>query len=51
MSGRMGADMITVKHLTVIDIDLENNLIFLKGAIPGPKGRIVKIESKPLTWK
>jgi large subunit ribosomal protein L3 len=51
MAGRMGHDNLTVKHLKVVDIDLDNNLIFLKGAIPGYEGSLVKIQSKPLTWK
>lgn len=43
MGGRMGSDTVTVKNLKVIDIDLENNLILIKGAIPGRRGTLVKI--------
>ncbi len=35
MAGRKGSDNITVKNLEIVDIDKENNLLFIKGAIPG----------------
>jgi large subunit ribosomal protein L3 len=42
MAGRMGHDQVTVKNLEVAYLDLTNNLIGLKGAVPGPrKGLIV----------
>lgn len=37
MAGRMGAERVTVKNLQVAYVDLENNLIGLRGAVPGPK--------------
>jgi large subunit ribosomal protein L3 len=43
MAGRMGGGRSTVKNLKVVDIDKENNILFLKGAVPGVKGRIVEI--------
>ena len=43
MPGRMGHDQVTVKNLVVSYIDVENNLIGLKGAVPGPKKGIVSI--------
>lgn len=43
MAGRMGSDMVTVKNLTVTKIDSDNNMIFLKGAVPGRKGTLVKV--------
>ena len=46
MPGRMGHDQVTVKNLVVAYIDTENNLIGLKGAVPGPKKGIVTIEGK-----
>jgi len=39
MAGRMGHDRVTVKNLVVSYIDVENNLIGLRGAVPGPKKR------------
>ena len=35
MAGRMGSDNVTVKNLEIVSIDKENNLLFIKGAIPG----------------
>lgn len=43
MPGRMGHDQVTVKNLVVSFLDTENNLIGLKGAVPGPKKGIVTI--------
>ena len=46
MPGRMGHDQVTVKNLVVAYIDTENNLIGLKGAVPGPRKGIVSVEGK-----
>ncbi|MBQ3309437.1 50S ribosomal protein L3 [Candidatus Saccharibacteria bacterium] len=46
MPGRMGHDKVTVKNLEVAYIDKENNILGLKGAIPGPKKGIVTVEGK-----
>ena len=46
MPGRMGHDQVTVKNLVVAYIDAENNLIGLKGAVPGPRKGIVSVEGK-----
>ena len=46
MPGRMGHDKVTVKNLTVAYIDAENNLIGLKGAVPGPKKGLISIGGK-----
>ena len=43
MPGHMGHEKVTVQNLEVVKIDVENNLIALKGAVPGPKGGIVSI--------
>ena len=43
LPGHMGAEQVTVQNLEVVKVDAENNLIALKGAIPGPKGGIVYI--------
>lgn len=43
MPGQMGNEKVTVQNLEVVKIDAENNLIALKGAVPGPKGGIVSI--------
>lgn len=41
MAGHMGAEQITVQNLTIVKIDVENNLIAIKGAVPGPNGGVV----------
>ena len=46
MPGRMGHDQVTVKNLTVAYIDVANNLIGLKGAVPGPNKGIVSVEGE-----
>jgi large subunit ribosomal protein L3 len=43
MGGRMGGDRVTVRNLKVIQIDKENNLLVVKGAVPGSVGGIVLI--------
>ena len=43
MPGHMGAEQVTVQNLEIVKIDAENNLIAIKGAVPGPKGGIVVI--------
>ncbi|MFA7285839.1 MAG: 50S ribosomal protein L3 [Candidatus Paceibacterota bacterium] len=46
MAGRMGSDRITQKNLKVVFLDKENNLLLIKGAIPGVRGSLVEIISK-----
>lgn len=46
MAGRMGHDQVTVKNLVVTYIDTENNLIGLRGAVPGPKKGLIVIGGK-----
>ena len=43
LPGHMGVERVTVQNLDVVKVDAENNLIALRGAIPGPKGGIVYI--------
>jgi large subunit ribosomal protein L3 len=45
LPGHMGAKRVTVQNLTVVKVDNENNLIAVKGAVPGPKGGLVRITS------
>ena len=42
-AGRMGCERVTVQNLEIVMVDVENNVIAIKGAIPGPKGGIVVI--------
>ena len=43
MAGHLGTERVTVQNLSVVKVDSENNLIAIKGSIPGPKGGIVVI--------
>ena len=43
MPGHMGHVQVTVKNLTVVRVDAENNLILVKGAVPGPKKSLVTV--------
>jgi large subunit ribosomal protein L3 len=45
MAGRMGGVRYTVQNLTIQAVDPENNLILVKGAVPGPKGALVLVRS------
>ncbi|MET4780473.1 50S ribosomal protein L3 [Glaciihabitans sp. UYNi722] len=45
MAGRMGGDRVTAMNLTVHSVDLEKNIILVKGAVPGAKGRIVFVRN------
>ena len=43
MPGHMGVETVTVQNLTVVTVDAENNLIAIKGAVPGPNKGIVTV--------
>lgn len=43
MAGHLGCERVTIQNLDVVKIDAENNLIAIRGAIPGPKGGTVAI--------
>ncbi|MDG4763663.1 50S ribosomal protein L3 [Solwaraspora sp. WMMD406] len=45
MAGRMGSVRYTVQNLVVQAVDPENNLLLVKGAIPGPKGALILVRS------
>ena len=44
MPGHMGCKKITVQNLEIVKVDVENNLILVKGAVPGPKKALVTIK-------
>ncbi|HIS32880.1 MAG TPA: 50S ribosomal protein L3 [Candidatus Limivivens intestinipullorum] len=44
MPGHMGAKKVTIQNLEVIRVDAENNLLLVKGAVPGPKKALVTIK-------
>ncbi len=43
LAGHLGAERVTIQNLDVVKVDVENNLIAIKGAIPGPKKGIVMV--------
>jgi len=43
MAGRMGGVRSSVRNLQIVEIDKKNNILILRGAVPGVKGRIVEI--------
>lgn len=49
MPGRMDVDQVTVQNLVVVKVDPENNLILVKGAVPGPKKSLVTLKETTKT--
>lgn len=45
MAGRMGGDRISVKNLQVLQVDPNENLLLIKGAVPGRKGTLVEVRN------
>lgn len=43
LAGHLGCERVTIQNLVIAKVDAENNLLAIKGAIPGPKGGIVVI--------
>ena len=43
MSGHMGAERVTVKNLKLVRVDAEQNLMLIKGAVPGGKNALVQV--------
>lgn len=44
LPGHMGVDIITIQNLEVVKVDLDKNVILVKGSVPGNKGSILKIK-------
>ena len=44
MPGHMGSKKTTVQNLEIVKVDVENNLLLVKGAVPGPKKAMVTIK-------
>ena len=51
LPGHMGAEQVTIQNLEIIQVDMENNCILVKGSIPGPKKGFVVIKSAVKTDK
>ena len=45
LPGHMGRVTVTIQNLDVVRVDLDKNVILVKGSVPGPKGSILKIKS------
>lgn len=45
LAGHLGSERVTIQNLEIVKVDAENNLIAIKGAIPGPKKGIVAVVS------
>jgi large subunit ribosomal protein L3 len=45
MAGRTGGDRITVRNLTVVRVDAEQNILYVTGAVPGIHGALVEVRS------
>ena len=45
LPGQMGGELVTVQNLEIVTIDLENNIILVKGNVPGPKKSLIIIKS------
>ena len=51
MAGRTGGDTITVKNLEVAHIDIENGVLYIKGAVPGRRDTMVEVVKTPAKLK
>ena len=46
MGGRMGTDTVTIPNLELIEIDTENNILYIKGAVPGARNGLIIIKAE-----
>ena len=45
LPGHMGKVTVTIQNLDVVRVDMDKNVILVKGSVPGPKGAILKVKS------
>lgn len=50
MAGNMGNEKVTIKKLSVVKVDSENNLLLVKGSVPGSEGRMVTVVPSITKW-
>ena len=50
MAGNMGNEKVTISKLTVVEIDNTNNLLLIKGSVPGPEGKLVTVKPSRTKW-
>lgn len=51
MPGQMGAEQVTVQNLEIVRVDAENNLLLVKGSVPGPKKSLITIKEAVKSYK
>ncbi len=51
MPGHMGSKQVTIQNLEIVRVDVENNLLLVKGAVPGPKKSLVTIKETVKAYK
>ncbi len=50
MAGNMGNERVTITKLTVVRVDNENNLLLVKGSVPGSEGKLVTVVPSRVKW-
>lgn len=50
MAGNMGNEQVTITKLSIVRIDSENNLLLVKGSVPGPEGKLVTVVPSRVKW-
>ncbi|SFB24918.1 MULTISPECIES: 50S ribosomal protein L3 [unclassified Bacillus (in: firmicutes)] len=45
LAGRMGGEQVTVQNLEIVKVDVERNLLLVKGNVPGPRKALIKVKS------
>lgn len=50
MAGNMGNERVTITKLTVVRVDKENNLLLVKGSVPGPENKLVTVVPSRVKW-
>ncbi len=51
LPGHMGVQKITIQNLEIVKVDMDKNVLLVKGSVPGPKGAILKIKTSVKTCK
>lgn len=50
MAGNMGNEKVTVTKLRVVEVNIDKNLLLIKGALPGPEGKLVTVKPTRTKW-
>ncbi len=46
MAGRMGMKQVTIKNIEIVRVDIEDNILLIKGSVPGKAGNFIRIKSR-----